>query len=149
VLAVAGGIRQQSLLYLMPFAIWATWQTSLRRRAASSVLLAAGVLLWAVPTIQAAGGIARYRSLRQVQWQDFVINQTGGMYGNGPMDMVHRLLTNVGLITLYSWFVAPLVPLVAVGYAWLPRRKASTPPVSSTVALGLAAAPALAFFAFV
>lgn len=146
--AVAGGIRQQILLYFLPFCLWATWHSSLKRRAAGVLVGGMLVMVWLVPTLLGAGGLDQYRVLSSQQWTDFIVNQTGVMYGSSLTDSLHRLLENCGRIGLYLAFTSPLGLLLATLFILSRSYRA---PRLSFPAQGLLVStlPALLFFAIV
>ena len=149
--ALASGVRQQSLLYLLPFIVWATWRTPLWMRAAGAVLLGLGIAAWAVPMLQSSGGLAEYRRMNNELYQLFVVSGTGVLSGRGPADMLHRLAVNCLATAIYLFFACLLgLPLLAL--AALARRKQVLPDLFRSLAgqtLLLATLPALLFFAFI
>ena len=149
--ALASGVRQQSLLYLLPFIVWATWRTPLWMRAAGAALLGLGIAAWAVPMLQSSGGLAEYRRMNDELYQLFVVSGTGVLNGRGPADMLHRLAVNGGSTVIYLFFTCLLgLPLLALAAA--ARRKRLLPDLFRSLAgqaLLLATLPALLFFAFI
>lgn len=148
-LAVAGGVRQQTLLYLIPFSLWATLKVPWRQWVLGAAIFTAGCLAWGIPTLVGAGGLAEYRALSNAQWQEFVVGETGVLYGQTVLEMLHRLEISVGQIVLYGLYTclpAPIILLAAVRRGLRPRDIALSFPGQ---ALLFATVPALGFFAFI
>lgn len=110
-LAMAAGVRQQSFFYLLPFCVWATWQTPWRLRLAGVALLVLGLVSWFVPMCQASGGLGEVRRLSKDYLQLFVVNGTGVFYAPTLRDALHRLLVNTTAVTLYTFFTGMLALL--------------------------------------
>lgn len=62
-LAVAGALRQTTLVLLLPLWAWAMWPFPWRHRAQAAVVAGLGVLAWLVPLLVLAGGLGRYLEL--------------------------------------------------------------------------------------
>jgi hypothetical protein len=149
VLAVAGGFRQQVLLYMLPFCVWATWRVPWSWRLAGAVIGLIIIATWALPTLAAAGGLDQYRVLSAAQWDRFVVHDTGVLYGSSVLDSLTRLSQNVGRIVIYTFFTCLIAPAVAVMLSCKPRLLARQLGTNAGQALVLASAPALLFFAFI
>lgn len=148
-LALAGGVRQQTLVYLIPFCIWATWRVSWRQRLLGGAVCAVGCLTWGIPTIVGAGGLAEYRALSSSQWQEFVVGETGAMYGRSALEVLRRLTVSLSQIILYGTYTClPAAVILTAGY----RKNRHLRTMLSSFqgqALLYATLPALAFFTFV
>lgn len=159
-LAVAGGVRQQSLLYLLPFALWATWRMPLlSRRLPGALLLALGIAVWAAPTFRAAGGLGEYLRLTRALNDFFVVQGTGVFYGGSVGESLRRWAVNNVSIVIYAVYTC-LLGLPLLVYAGLQKRFRSQPEqaaassiedgtVSPGLVLLIATVPALLFFSFV
>jgi hypothetical protein len=59
-LGVAGGVRQTTLLFLLPLVIYAVWQLPWRHRLASGTMTIAVCLAWGLPLVANTGGLGAY-----------------------------------------------------------------------------------------
>ncbi|TAK36702.1 MAG: hypothetical protein EPO21_01740 [Chloroflexota bacterium] len=148
VYAVAGGFRQDLLLFLAPL-----WLYSLRgldrRRAALCILLAAlGALNWAVPTLYLSGGARAYIVA--------LTAQSGAVAGQFSVAShgLSALANNVGDLARYVWYAlyaqaALLIP--ALIWLAIERRLRLGQPENRhrLLLLGLWVAPVLLFYAFI
>jgi 4-amino-4-deoxy-L-arabinose transferase-like glycosyltransferase len=153
VLALAAGVRQQSLLYLLPFCLYATWRTPWRRRLAGATLLALGIAAWAAPMLASSGGLAEYRRLNAHLYQFFVVQGTGVFHGQDLHEALRRLAVNGGSIVVYLAFTCLAgLPLVALALFPARKRRPGRGAVIGAFAgqiLLLATIPALLFFALI
>jgi 4-amino-4-deoxy-L-arabinose transferase-like glycosyltransferase len=120
--ALAGGLRQSTLVLLAPLFLYGLWRTWKRARltpglfAAGAALGGALVLAWLVPLCMAAGGYAAYRRISGEHFK-VLLPQTSILYGAGWGALAHNLevLTKwalqgivAGTITLLLlWLVTP------------------------------------------
>jgi Dolichyl-phosphate-mannose-protein mannosyltransferase len=125
-LAVIGGVRQQSALALLPLVVFAFWRFGQARVAklALAAVIAIGLgLLWFVPMVRMSGGLKTY--LISVRLQ--AINASP-RFPQGGMDAVLR---NVANITGFCWnglMLGALVLVVALlyrGFRMTPEQKRS------------------------
>ncbi len=70
VLAVAGGIRQNTMVFLMPLWFFSMKRLGLRRLILSLFIFGATVLAWFVPMLIETGGYARYSFALRAHWLD-------------------------------------------------------------------------------
>jgi hypothetical protein len=149
VAGVAGGVRQQVLLYLIPFLIWATWQIPLQRRLVGALIGGVIVATWLVPTLISAGGLDAYRQLSAAQYQNFVVDQTGVFSAHGAAEMLKRLVGNLAHVGLYILFTCPLG--LAAAYLWARGSRRWHMLLASLTgqAVLFASVPALLFFTFI
>jgi hypothetical protein len=80
-LGVVGGIRQTSLVVLLPLCVWALWGAPVRSRAAFAGVLAAVCVAWAVPLVAVSGGIEAY--LRESALLAEVVSENTSIVGAG------------------------------------------------------------------
>ncbi len=154
VLAVAGGLRQQTAVFLAPLALYAGWRGTvgrdgwgrgLRRVALAVALFTLLCLAWFVPLVQSAGGLARYREVMGTFAARF--NATTSVFmGAGTFGLI-RNLRKLTMYTLYGWGMAAL-PFGLALLAVLVRRR--RPALGERVVfLALWALPALGFYTLI
>ena len=76
VMAVAGGIRQNAPVFLLPLCVFSVWKLPLRKILASVCLFAGSSLLWFVPMTQMTGGLDTYNAALRVLWASTAANKT-------------------------------------------------------------------------
>lgn len=148
-LAIGGGVRQQTLIYLTPLAVWATWRVPFRTRVAGAVLGTVLIAGWLLPTLGAAGGWAGYQALSAAQFQTFVVNGTGVLQANGAAEMGRRLAQNLSLLALYAVFTCLLGTPLCVLALRHPKQLLVSARSMAGQALLLGTVPALGFLALV
>ncbi len=119
-LAVAGGVRQQTPVFLALLALFAGvrflqrvgWRRGWRWSVLAVVVFALLCAGWFFPLINSAGGLARYRRL-MVAFSEHYDATTSIFLGAG-MGGLSRNLRKLGMYTLYGWSVA-LLPLPLYG----------------------------------
>ncbi len=67
-LAVAGGIRQNTMVFLFPLWVYSMRGLSLRRVAASFAIFGAALAAWFIPMLHMTGGYDRYREALMAHW---------------------------------------------------------------------------------
>jgi len=98
-LAVIGGVRQQTAPGLVPLVVWVLWQAESRRLvklAAAFGVCAVGTLAWLVPMIRMSGGWVVYTKvfhLSAVYWAPVTLAGGG----------INALLWNLFFTGLYCW----------------------------------------------
>lgn len=111
-LAVTGGIRQQTLVFLLPLLLFAVRKVSWRRLLAAAALGALICMAWFVPLIQSSGGLSSYLRITAAFANRFQsstsIFQDGGLWG------LRRNLTKITLYTLYGWSLAVLPAALSI-----------------------------------
>jgi hypothetical protein len=155
VLAAAGGVRPQTLVFLLPVTVFSVWRAGWWRLLGATLLGAALCLAWFLPLIGSAGGLHSYLSKLSSYSARFEIS-TSVLRGAGLTGLQHNLLK---LIT-YALFAsaAALLPLLVYGALWIWRRRppasdAGSSPSSShprrALFLVLWAGPVLLYYAFI
>jgi len=145
VVAVAGGVRQQTLVFLAPVLLFA-----LRRVGRQRFLIAGGLgaiisLASFVPLVFLSGGLANYLSIMGA-FSDRFQKTTSILQGAGWWGL-RRNLIKLGLYTSYGWSIALLpgavYPLVRLGQRrWLHQWE-------RLIFLLLWITPALLFYTFI
>ncbi len=107
-LAIAGGLRPQTELFLAPLAVYALarlvslrgWRQSLRDLALPFIALVVLNLAWFIPLMVLSGGIRRYLEITSAFSAYFNTTTTivtGGLFG------LTRNLRKLSMYTLYGW----------------------------------------------
>jgi 4-amino-4-deoxy-L-arabinose transferase-like glycosyltransferase len=127
-LAVAGGVRQQTPVFLMLLALFAGvrflrrvgWRRGYRWGLPAGVFFGILCTLWFLPLINSVGGLVSYREIADNYSNRFYVGSSvfhgAGMWG------LSRNLRKLGMYTLYGWSVG-LLPLAVYGLVRLWRRQ--------------------------
>jgi hypothetical protein len=108
-LALAGGLRPSTLVLLAPLLLYGlarTWRhgrLTLGLLAAGAAVGAAGVALWLLPLLAAAGGLTAYRQLSAAHF-GALLPRTSVLYGAGGAALAHNLEL------LVKWAAQGLLP---------------------------------------
>ena len=147
-LGLAGGLREQTLVFLLPLAVVACWNLP---RADTTVpvrwpSLTATTLAWLLPLLSLSGGWTRYWSVVRTYSAVFD-TPTSVFLGAGWHGLRHNL-GKLGSYTAWAWAFG-LVPLV-LGFGILMRTR-TTPWYRNPRVwlLALWAAPSLLFYVFI
>jgi len=109
VLGVAGGVRQQTLLFILPLVIYCVLGVKTSRLIKALAVLAVVSLAWLIPTIRLSGGIDGYRAavmgLGARLWQGTSVFSIARLTG------LARNATRLVKYSAYSWnmMAAPLL----------------------------------------
>ena len=68
VLGLAGGVRQNTLLFMLPLFLFSIARTGLRRIALSIAVLLVVVTAWYLPMVHLSGGLAAYQAALRDHW---------------------------------------------------------------------------------
>jgi hypothetical protein len=120
VLAVAGGVRPQTLVFLAPLILFALRKVGWKRFFTASVLGAVICLAWFVPLMAQSGGINAYMETMSVFTGRFNV-MTSVFMGAGWWG-VRRNVVRLTIYALFGWGVS-LVPFVAYVAARVWRRE--------------------------
>jgi hypothetical protein len=145
VVTVAGGIRQQTLVFLMPLLVFALRGVGWRRFLTAGVLGVLICLAWFIPLIVLSDGLSNYMHVTNEFTRRFQ-STTSIFLGAGWPGVMRNSLKLVSY-TLYGWSIA-LVPAVVYAIARLWRRDWPQSWAKSFFLL-LWMAPALAFYSFI
>jgi hypothetical protein len=150
--ALAGGLRQSTLILLAPLFLFGLWRTWRKGRLTAGLFLGGGALgavlvaAWFVPLCLAAGG---YRAYQRISSEHFkvLLPQTSILYGAGVGALAH----NVEVLT--KWALQGIVAgTVALAILWIVTPSRIVPGLrllASRLPFLLAwALPAMLFFAF-
>lgn len=149
VLGIAGGVRPQTLVFLLPLALYAVARVGAARLAASTALGSAVCLAWFVPLTASAGGLGPYLEAMAAFSSRFQ-QTTSVLIGAGWRGVVYNL-RKLLLYTLYggatAWIPFLLSPLTRL----LRRSRPSSDHASLDRCLFLVlwSAPALLFYTLI
>jgi hypothetical protein len=115
VLALAGGVRQQTIVFLAPTFLFALRRVGWKRFLAAGVLGAVICLAWFIPLMTLSDGFGTYMRVMGAYNRRFQ-NTTSVFMGAG-MQGIGRNVRKLTLYSLYGWNLA-LVP----GLAYVARR---------------------------
>jgi hypothetical protein len=149
--ALAGGLRQSTLILLSPLFLYGLWRTWRRGRLTPGLFLSGAalggilVLAWFVPLCVAAGGYGAYRRISSEHFK-VLLPQTSILYGAGLGALRHNLEV------LTKWALQGIVPgAAALAVLWITTPKAIIPGLrlltSRLPFLLIWAAPPMLFFA--
>ena len=117
--ALAGGLRQSTMVLLAPLLLFGIWRTWRRGRLTPGLFFggaglgAAIVLAWLIPLCVAAGGYGAYRRISSEHFA-VLLPQTSILYGAGWGALAH----NVEVLT--KWALQGIVPgIVALLVLWI------------------------------
>lgn len=106
-LGIAGGLRQTSLVLLLPLCLWALWSVPRRARATFFLVLSGICALWLVPLLALSGGPAAY--LRENALLGQTVSDLTSIVGAGPEGVAYNL--SVEGLALLGGLALALVPL--------------------------------------
>jgi len=95
-LAVVGGVRQQSVPELVPLVLFGFWRFQRARAAklATAAIVAAGLgLLWFVPMVRTSGGLETYLSIARLH---AAFNASATVWGNGWDALLQNVANTTG-----------------------------------------------------
>ena len=108
-LAVAGGIRQNTMVFLLPLWLYSMKGLGLRRVMSSLAIFGAALAAWFVPMLHMTGGYERYSAALKAHWQsvgDQVINLKWIMHNGYYMSvfMFWGLGISIALLAAAAYF---------------------------------------------
>ena len=104
VIAIAGGLRQQTLIFLMPVLLFALRRVGWRRFFGAGVLGAVVCLAWFVPLMTASGGVSEYFRVTGAYTRRF--QSTTSVFLGAGWWGVRRNVVKLVLYTAYGWSLA-------------------------------------------
>jgi hypothetical protein len=108
-LGIAGGLRPQTQVFLLPLALFAAWRIGWRRSLLAFVVLVLVDLAWFIPLVALNGGIERYFSAMSSFSESF--NSTTSIFSGGGLWGLGRNVRKLAMYTIYGWGAA-LVPFM-------------------------------------
>ncbi len=144
-MAVAGGARPQTLVFLLPLLLYALRGVGWKRFLIAGVIGSLICLAWFIPLISLSGGLSTYLRVMGDFGRRF--QSTTSIFAGGGWWGVKRNLIKLTLYTLYGWSLALLPALI---YATVRVRRLEWPRhwMKSIVFL-LWIGPALLFYIFI
>jgi hypothetical protein len=118
-LGLAGGVRQQSLVFLLPLAIVACWRLPWRIKLGAALLLLVVVLAWLLPLFALTGGMTRYLAIVRA-YAELFDRPTSLLLGAGWAGLRHNL-DKLMRYTAWAWAIGSVPALLGI---WLARRSA-------------------------
>jgi hypothetical protein len=116
-LAIAGGLRPQTQVFLMPLALLTGWRLGWRKALPALVTMGIVDILWFVPLVGSVGGFLRYFQVFSTFAGRF--NETTSIFSGGAWGL-QRNLRKLGMYTLYAWSLA-FIPAMMYGLLQVPR----------------------------
>ena len=107
VMAVAGGVRQQTIIFLAPLLLFALRRVGWKRFLVAGALGALVCLAWFVPLMVLSGGLSSYMRVMGAFTRRF--QSTTSIFMEGGWWGIERNVRKLAMYTLYGWSVA-LVP---------------------------------------
>ena len=144
--AVSGGVRQQTLVFLLPALLFAVRKVGWRRLAACAALGGAICLAWGIPLLALSGGLQHYLAVMN-QFTDRFQATTSIFMGAGWTGL-RRNVIKLTLYTAYGWGIA-LLPALAGLWGWLSRSWQQKAISERSIFLILWIAPAMVYYALV
>jgi hypothetical protein len=145
VMAIAGGVRQQTVIFLAPLLLFALRRVGWRRFFTAGALGATICLAWFVPLMALSGGLSNYMRVVGAFTQRF--QSTTSVFLGAGWQGVQRNVLKLAMYTLYGGSVA-LVPGVAYALRRIQRREWPQR-WESSVFLALWIVPALIFYTLI
>jgi hypothetical protein len=115
-LGIAGGMRPQTEVFLLPLALYAGWRAGWRRAINAGIILTLVNLAWFIPLIWSSGGIRMYFYIMGKYSANF--NEGTSIFSAG-IPGVLRNIRKLVMYTMYGWslFAIP-AGLVGGMFAW-------------------------------
>jgi hypothetical protein len=114
--AIAGGLRPQTQLFLMPLALYTAWRIGFKRSLVSFSVLLILNLAWLVPLIVLTGGLGAYIEVFG-NFSEHFNTTTSVFHGAGAQGLI-RNLRKLVTYSLYGWGIAVL-PFALATMVWL------------------------------
>lgn len=113
VLGVAGGVRPQTLVFLLPLSVFACRKVRPTWLGAAALLLGGVCALWFIPLIWLTGGLGRYLELMAAF--SARLHASTSIFLEGGTQGLFRNLQKLVRYTLYGWGLAILPVLTYIG----------------------------------
>jgi hypothetical protein len=118
VFGIAGGLRPQTQVFLMPLALFVGWRIGWRRSLAALVVLGLVNLAWFIPLMALNGGMSSYFTTMS-RFSD-AFNTTTNVLGGAGMWGLMRNVRKLAMYTAYGWGFAA-IPFGLAAAAWVFR----------------------------
>lgn len=143
--AIAGGVRQQTLVFLAPLILFSLRKVGWKNLALAGALGAVICLAWFLPLISLSGGLSSYLQVMNAFSARF--QSTTSLFMGAGLWGLTRNVTKLTLYTLYSWSVFAL-PLVIYAFQFV-RRRGKIQSLEKLIFFTLWIAPALIFYTII
>jgi hypothetical protein len=128
-LALVGGFRQQTLMFLAPVALLSVYRIGVRRLVLATALGAVITLMWFIPLMALSGGFQSYMAGSSAYSARF-FTTTSIFDGAGLFGLRRNIINKLIPYTLYGWSLAALPAVIFILWrlprrwrAWLTSRK--------------------------
>ncbi len=145
VLGLAGGIRQNTPVFLLPVWFYSVRRVPSRKIVASLVVTAATSLLWFLPMVWLSGGLDAYRAAFRELW---LFNTGGHGILEGEWGFL-RLFSLKMLLYLIFGLGAGLFPLALAAYSIARRRRSRLLDATKVFFLSFWVLPVMMFYLFI
>jgi hypothetical protein len=149
-LGIAGGLRPQTQVFLLPLALYAAKDLSWKRKGVAVLGLAVTDVAWFVPLVIWSGGPSTYFNILWQFYRSFT-DATSVVSGAGLAGLSRNLL-KLGMYTAYGWAAAMLPFVIAPALRVLLRRPFRSSFLSERWAAGFLLAwvlPVLVYYSFI
>ena len=124
-LGIAGGLRPQTQVFLLPLALYVGWRIGFRRAIQAGIVLTLVNLAWFIPLIWFTGGIRMYFYIMGKYSSHF--NETTSIFSAGMLGF-SRNMRKLVMYTAYGWSLFAIPSAVAVMlFGWRQLVKAAEP----------------------
>jgi 4-amino-4-deoxy-L-arabinose transferase-like glycosyltransferase len=144
-MGIAGGFRQDTLIFLFPLWIYATKDLPLRETALSLVLMALVCLFWFIPMLRMTGGWDAYVGAFRELWTTNAGNFT--VFGNGWPAL--KLYSATLLLFIVYGLGFGIFPLVLALYVWIRQGKHRSRDREQSVFFSVWVFPSILFYLLV
>jgi hypothetical protein len=142
VVALAGGLRPQTLVFLLPLVLFSLRKAGIRKILSAAVLGGIVCLMWFIPLINASGGFSAYMRIMG-EFSDRFQESTSIFMGAG-MAGVQRNGSKVVFYTLYGLSLT-ILPMIIYG-TWVFGKRIQKAGVEKLFFLAFWITPALFFY---
>jgi hypothetical protein len=142
VVALAGGLRPQTLVFLLPLVLFSLRKSGIRKILSAAVLGGIVCLMWFIPLINASGGFSAYMRIMG-EFSDRFQESTSIFMGAG-MAGVQRNGSKVVFYTLYGLSLT-ILPMIIYG-TWVFGKRIQKSGVEKLFFLAFWITPALFFY---
>jgi hypothetical protein len=115
-LGIAGGLRPQTQVFLLPLAFYVSLRVGWRRAIFAGLALTLVNLAWFIPLVWSTGGIRMYFYIMGAYSADF--NETTSIFTAGITGFF-RNIRKIVMYSMYGWSLYAIPPLLAgILFAW-------------------------------
>jgi hypothetical protein len=111
-LGIAGGLRPQTQVFLMPLALYVSWRLGWKQAIFAGVTLAIVNFAWFIPLIWLTGGLGTYFYIMGKYSANF--NETTSVFSAGILGF-YRNMQKLIMYSLYAWSLFAIPAMIAGG----------------------------------